>query len=97
MATKTPVLGLTVTENQFTLVGKVRWVHVIPSVDEAPMVDPLTTATYRFWPAVPPVESNPTITFADGWTRGCVLTVPVVPPTPPFTKTRRVPAVVLVL
>ena len=100
-ATKTPVVGLTVTELQDALTGNVRGVHVIPSVEEAAAVvnvPPPETATYRFWPVITvAVCSNPMFTFADGWTRGCVLTVPVVPPTPPFTKTRSVPAVVLVL
>ena len=40
------------TENQLWLEGKVRWVHVIPSVDEAAMVPPEATATNRFWPVV---------------------------------------------
>jgi hypothetical protein len=33
-ATKTPVVGLTVTPRQFALEGIVRAVHVIPSVEE---------------------------------------------------------------
>ena len=37
MATKTPVFGLQVTTCHCAVVGKVRWVHVIPSVDEAAM------------------------------------------------------------
>ena len=37
--TKRPVLGLTVTDPQSELEGKVRGVHVIPSVDEAAMFE----------------------------------------------------------
>jgi len=49
MATKTPVFGLQVTEYQSALTGKERWVHVVPLVDEAAVVDgPLATATNRF-------------------------------------------------
>jgi hypothetical protein len=45
--TKTPVVGLQVTEIQFVLVGNVRCVHVIPSVEEAAMDEPAATATKR--------------------------------------------------
>ena len=45
-ATKTPVVGLTVTDCQDELEGKVMAVHLIPSVDEAAVVDgPEATAT----------------------------------------------------
>jgi hypothetical protein len=37
---KTPVVGLTVTEIQVALKGKVRAVHVIPLVEEAAAVEP---------------------------------------------------------
>jgi hypothetical protein len=36
---------LTVTSAQVVLTGKVRWVHVIPSVDEAAMAEFRATAT----------------------------------------------------
>jgi hypothetical protein len=39
MATKTPVVEFTVTVCQYALVGKTRWVHVMPFVDEAAMVE----------------------------------------------------------
>ena len=45
MATKRPVVVLQVTERQRVLDGKVRWVHVIPSVDEAAMDEFSATAT----------------------------------------------------
>ena len=38
-------MELTVTETQFELVGMARWVHVVPSVDEAAMDDPKAMAT----------------------------------------------------
>jgi hypothetical protein len=47
MATKTPVVELTVTLRHVPL-GKVRWVQMIPSVEDAAMVELSATATYRF-------------------------------------------------
>jgi hypothetical protein len=41
-------VGLTVTEYQLEAEGKVRAVHVIPSVDEAASVEPRATTTNRF-------------------------------------------------
>jgi len=45
MATKTPVFGLQVTEYQTKLEGNVRWIQVIPSVDEAAMLEFAATTT----------------------------------------------------
>jgi hypothetical protein len=45
MATKTPVVELQVTAVQPAFVGNVRWVHVIPSVEEAALVVFAATAT----------------------------------------------------
>jgi len=44
-ATKTPVVGLTVTAYQLPLEGKVRAIQKNPSVDEAALVPPEATAT----------------------------------------------------
>ena len=45
--TKTPVVGLTVTAYQFPDTGKVRCVHVIPSVEEAALFELVAVATKR--------------------------------------------------
>jgi hypothetical protein len=45
MATKRPVVVLQVTERQRVLDGKPRWVHVIPSVDDAAVAEFSATAT----------------------------------------------------
>ena len=45
MATKTPVVGLQVTPYQVALTGILRWVQVIPSVDEAAMLEFAATTT----------------------------------------------------
>ena len=46
MVTKTPVVGLTVSAYQVPAVAKVRWVHVIPSVDDAATLTlPIVVAT----------------------------------------------------
>jgi hypothetical protein len=42
-ATKIPVVGLTVTEDQFPKNGKLWWAHVIPSVDLAASDELLAT------------------------------------------------------
>jgi len=76
-----------VTENQLWLEGKVRAVHVIPSVDEAALVPPgkptsVLTATNRFWPVVVVAVVACTYTFPEftcNFCDGAVVPMPTLP------------------